>query len=192
MNRRASTPRPFRQFGAAAVEVALGSMLFFTFVFGVIELARAMYMWSAMVEVTRRAARGAAVTDFGDAAQLALVRERAMFANIPGGLPLRGDLSEANLAIDYLNGSLGAVTPMPDSPAQNIINCNIDPEGASCIRFVRASLCASGAGATCVRVNYVPLVGADFFPGGPLRYPTFATITPVATLGHRPGAAGGL
>ena len=45
-----------RQRGVAAVEFALGSLLFFTFVFGVIELARALYVYSTMVEVTRRAA----------------------------------------------------------------------------------------------------------------------------------------
>ena len=39
-------------------------------------------------------------------------------------------------------------------------------------------------------VDYVPIVSANAFPGAPLQYPTFATVTPVATLGHQPGAAG--
>jgi len=178
------------QCGVAAVEFALGAILFFTFVFGVIELARALYMWSTMIEVTRRAARGASMADFSDPSILAAVRGKAMFAELPGGLPLRGKLSEDNLSIDYLNGSLERVSPVPACPEQNIINCNTDPEGASCIRFVRVRLCVAGDSADCTRVDYDPIISANFFPGAPLKYPTFATVTPVATLGHQPGAAG--
>lgn len=190
MSLTAFTPRRRSQRGAAAVEFALGSMLFFTFVFGVIELARALYVYSTMVEVTRRAARAATTTDFSSAPQMADLRHRAMFSHLPGGLPLRGNLSDEHLAIDYLNGSLARVDPMPACPAQNIINCNQDPEGASCIRFVRARLCNEGGGTECSRVNYVPLVSANFFPGAPLKFPTFATVTPVSTLGYQPGVAG--
>ncbi|MFL6660281.1 MAG: TadE/TadG family type IV pilus assembly protein [Massilia sp.] len=182
-------PVPRGQRGAAAVEFALGAMLFFTFVFGVIELARALYMWSTLIEVTRRAARGAADTDFSDAGKLDVVRSQAIFADIPGGLPLRGSIGPSNLAIDYLNASLARVDPLPACPEQNIVNCNSDPEGASCIRFVRVRLCTDNS-AACNRVNYQPIISANFFPGAPLQYPTFATITPVATLGHRPGVAG--
>lgn len=178
------------QRGAAAVEFALGAMLFFTFVFGVIELARALYVWSTMVEVTRRAARGAAQADFSDSAALLAVRRRAIFAELPGGMPLRGNLTEDHLTIDYLDGNLERVAPMPSCPARNLVNCATDPDGPTCIRFVRVRLCVPGSGAACDRVDYVPIVGADFFPGGPLQIPTFATVTPVATLGYRPGAAG--
>jgi hypothetical protein len=182
--------RPRFQRGAAAVEFAIGSMLFFTFVFGVIELARALYVYSTMVEVTRRAARAAASTDFSNPAALDDVRHVAMFGDLPGGMPLRGNLRDTHLAIDYLNGDLQRVEPMPACPAQNIINCNLDPEGASCIRFVRVRLCTEGGGANCSRVNYEPVLSANFFPGAPLHFPTFATVTPVATLGHQPGVAG--
>jgi hypothetical protein len=178
------------QLGVAAVEFALGALLFFTFVFGVIELARALYMWSAMIEVTRRAARGAADADFSDAGVLDVVRSKAMLSEIPGGLPLRGNISEHNLSIDYLNGNMERVDPIPACPEENIINCNTDPDGASCIRFVRVRLCAESGGATCTRVDYVPIISANFFPGAPLKYPTFATVTPAATLGHQPGVAG--
>jgi hypothetical protein len=174
----------------AAVEFALTAMFFFIFVFGVIELARALYMWGTMVEVTRRAARGAAYADFSDPAMLDTVRNKAMLADLTGGLPLRGNVSPSNLAIDYLNGSLQRVDPLPACPEENIINCNTDPDGASCIRFVRVRLCVESAGATCTRVNYDPLISANFFPGAPLQYPTFATVTPAATLGHQPGVAG--
>jgi hypothetical protein len=190
MSQSVPKSRPRSQRGAAAVEFALGAMLFFTFVFGVIELARALYVYSTMVEVTRRAARVAASVDFSNAAALDDVRYNAMFGNVPGGMPLRGNLRDRHLAIDYLNGALERVDPLPACPAQNIINCNLDPEGASCIRFVRVRLCAEGGGAFCSRVNYEPIIGANFFPGAPLYFPTFATVTPVATLGHLPGVAG--
>lgn len=190
MSHPAHLPRPRAQRGATAVEFALGVMLFFTFVLGVIELARAMYMWSTLVEVTRRAARGAASADFGDPAALTVVRHKAFFGELDGGMPLRGNLSDDNLSVDYLNGALARVDPMPACPGQNIVNCTQDPEGAACIRFVRVRLCQESSGAGCTRVDYVPMVGANFFPGGPLQFPTFATVTPVSTLGHQPGSAG--
>lgn len=174
----------------AAVEFALGAMLFFTFVFGVIELARALYMWSTMIEGTRRAARGASMADFSAPGVLAAVRARAMFAELPGGLPLRGKRTEDNLSIDYLNGRLERVSPVPACPEQNIINCNTDPDGASCIRFARVRLCVESGAADCTKVDYGPIISANFSPGAPLKYPTFATVTPVATLGRQPGAAG--
>jgi len=185
-------PQPGRraQRGAAAVEFALGAILFFTFVFGVIELARALYMWSSMIEVTRRAARAAAATDFSDPSQMTQLRRHAIFADLAGGLPLRGNLSENNLSIDYPNGNLGRIDPLPACPEENIVNCNADPDGATCIRFVRVRLCAESGGANCTRVDYQPIISANFFPGAPLQYPTFATVTPVTTLGHRPGVAG--
>lgn len=190
MNHPASTCRPRAQRGVAAVEFALGAMLFFAFVFGIFELARALYMWGTLVEVTRRAARGAAYADFSEPGALATVREQAMFANLPSGLPLRGNLVPDNLSIDYLNGNLERIDPLPACPEENIVNCNTDPEGAACIRFVRVRLCVERGGPVCTRINYVPIVGANFFPGAPLQYPTFATVAPVATLGHQPGVAG--
>lgn len=189
MSHPASTKRPRSQRGVAAVEFALGAMLFFTFVFGVIELARALYMWGTLIEVSRRTARVAAFSDFSNGALMAEVRHRAIFGDLPGGMPLRGNVSEDNLAIDYLNGRLQRVDPLPACPEQNIINCNADPEGGACIRFVRVRLCVEGGGGSCTRVDYVPIISANFFPGAPLLYPTFATITPAGTLGYQPGVA---
>ncbi len=183
-------PSPRSQRGVAAVEFGMLAMIFFAFVCGVIELARALYMWSSMVEVTRRAARTATYTDFSKAADMETVRTRAMFEHLKGGLPLRGDkISAANLNIDYLNGNLVRVTP-PACPAQNYALCNADPENAACIRFVRVRLCTNTSGATCQPVVYESIMGTEFFPGAPLTYPTFATITPAGTLGFQPGVSG--
>ena len=180
-------PGTRKQRGVAAVEFGMLAMLFFTFVFGVIELARALYMWSSMVEVTRRAARTAAYSDFSSGAEMAALRSHAMFEHV-GGLPLRGEIGPGNLNIDYLNGNLARVTP-PACPAQNYAICNADPDSPACIRFVRVRLCSESSGAACSHVDYVPIMGT-FFPAAALRYPTFATVTPAGSLGFRPGASG--
>jgi hypothetical protein len=94
--------------------------------------------------ITRRAARGAAVTDFSNAAALQAVRTHAVLRAAPGVLPLGGGISDAYVRIDYLSQAGGAalaavpVTVMPACPQRNRINCLNDPNGASCIRFVRA------------------------------------------------------
>lgn len=61
-------PRPSRrpQRGAAAVEFALASILFFGMTIGVIELGTVAYVYSTAVEATRLGARMAAVCDVGD------------------------------------------------------------------------------------------------------------------------------
>ena len=170
--------------GVAAVEFAAGSLFFFAFVFGLIELTRALYLRTTMIEVTRRAARMAADTDLVDSTKMSNLRINAMFG--PSGVPLAGvGLNHNNLAIDYLNAQRQRVDPK-HCAAQNLINCSTNPEGANCIRFVRARLCTAVAGATCTRVDYVPMMGTGFFPTG-WKHPTFTTVTPVGTLGHIPG-----
>ena len=49
---------PSRQRGVAAVEFALVVIIFLTLLFGIIELARSMYVFNTLKEVTRRAANG--------------------------------------------------------------------------------------------------------------------------------------
>ena len=190
MQRLSFPARRRGQRGMAAVEFSFCAVLFFLFVCGVIELARALYLYGSMVEVTRRAARTAAFTDFSKQGQIDDLKKRAMFEDINGGLPLRGDLTSANLKIDYLNASMAPITP-PVCPAQNYVHCSADPEGASCIRFVRVRLCSTGSSqGGCTRVDYKPILNADFFPGAPLQIPTFATVTPAGSLGYQPGVPG--
>lgn len=184
-------PRPRRrasQRGVAAVEFALGAVVFFTFIFGIIEMARALYMVSTLVEVNRSAARAAANADMGDPATRSIVLGNAMFA-AAGGLPLGGGLNQNNLAVDYLNSTLSHIDVANNCPEQNIINCAADPDGNTCIRFVRVRLCVDPAGATCAKVPYVPMVGIGF-PPGTLQLPNFDTVTPVGTLGYQPGVIG--
>ena len=53
--------------GVAAVEFALISALFFTSLFGVMEMGRMLWIWNAAVEATRLGARMAVVCDIDDA-----------------------------------------------------------------------------------------------------------------------------
>jgi Flp pilus assembly protein TadG len=52
-----------RQRGAAAVEFALVSLVFFTMLFGAFEMGRLMFYWNTAAEVTRLGARMAVVCD---------------------------------------------------------------------------------------------------------------------------------
>ena len=63
-----------RQRGVAAVEFALLASAFFVLLFGVVELARLMYLWNAAAETTRLGARTAAVCDLGASAVKARMR----------------------------------------------------------------------------------------------------------------------
>ena len=184
-----------RQGGVFAVEFAMLALLFFLFLFAMLELARAVYVWNMVHEITRRAARGAAVTDFSDAGALQAVRTHAVLRATPGALPLGGGISDAYVRIDYLSqaasgAALAAVpvTVMPGCPQRNRINCLNDPNGASCIRFVRARLCVPGDGGRCESVPYrpiLPLLGVMFPSGaGAVRLPSGATVAVAESLGY--------
>lgn len=183
-----------RQGGVFAVEFAMLALLFFLFLFAMLELARAVYVWNMVHEITRRAARAAAVTDFSDAGALQAVRAHAVLRTTPGALPLGGGISDAYVRIDYLSQAAGGelaavpVTVMPGCPQRNRINCLDDPHGASCIRFVRARLCVPGDGARCERVPYrpvLPLLGMMFPSGaGAVRLPSGTTMAVAESLGY--------
>lgn len=176
-----------------AVEFAMLALLFFLFVFAMLEVARAMYVWNMVHEITRRAARAAAVTDFSNASALQAVREHAVLRAGPGALPLGGSISDAYVRIDYLSLADGTpaalpVSALPGCPQRNRINCLNDPHGASCIRFVRARLCVPGDGARCESVPYrpiLPLLG-KVFPSGAkaVRLPNGATMAVAESLGY--------
>ena len=186
-------PSQQRQGGVFAVEFAMLALLFFLFVFAMLEVARAVYVWNMVHEITRRAARAAAVTDFSSAAALQAVREHAVLRSGPGALPLGGGISDAYVRIDYLSLASGTpaalpVNALPGCPQRNRSNCLDDPHGASCIRFVRARLCVPGGGARCESVPYrpmLPLLGMVFPSGaGAVRLPNGATAVVAESLGY--------
>lgn len=177
-----------RQRGVTTVELAVVCLLYFLLLFAVIEYARVLYVWNAAQEVARRAARGAATSDFSDAAALAQVRRAAVLRSDDGALALAPELGTDNLVIDYLwqdaAGALLPVTLLPACPLANRINCLNDPRGGSCIRFVRVRICASGT--SCTPQAYRKL--ALNVPA-PDRIPMATTVVPAESLGYVPGAA---
>src|SRR4051812_22112050 len=94
-----------KQKGVAAVEFALVAVVFLTFVFGALELARAEYILNALREVTRRGAAAAASADFKDLGALQMVQAKAVFRDTAGPLPLGAPITADNVKIDYLSVS---------------------------------------------------------------------------------------
>ena len=190
-----------REGGVFAVEFAMLATLFFIFLFALLEVARAVYLWNLVPEITRRAARAAAVTDFSNASAVQAVREQAVLRSAPGRLPLGGAISDAYVRIDYLSQSSGGggvpaalpVGVMPACPQRNRINCLDNPHGASCIRFVRAQLCLPGTGGSCERVPYRPILPLleMLFPSGAqaVRLPSGVTLAVAESLGYQDNPA---
>jgi len=177
--------------GVVTVELALVLGVFLLFVLGTMEVARFVFVLNTAQEVTRRAARAAAMTDFSSVDAMASLRYRALFRETDGALPLLPELTPDLLRIEYLSlaadGTLTPVTAAPACPAQNVVNCTIDANGASCIRFVRVRICAN-AGGTCTPLPYRSLTG--FVPGmSTLTVPLASTVVRAETLGYQPGAS---
>lgn len=177
-----------RQRGTASVEFGLVFLLFLTVVFSLIEYGRMMFLWNAVQEVSRRAARAAAVTDFSDGAAMAAVRQRALLRGgaTPLPLPLAPNIGSAQVRIDYLwmdaAGTLQELPLLPACPMAHRSNCARDPQGPSCIRFVRVRLCGSGAG--CAPLDFEPLAPWSL---APTRLPAASTLMPAESLGYTPG-----
>jgi hypothetical protein len=185
-----------RQAGAAAVEFALVVLAFLLFVFCVIEVARALYLWNTLQEVTRRAASAAASTDFSDVAAINSVRQQAVFRTSPGKLSVGDPVTDAHVRIDYMSlarASDGKLTlteipngTLPSCPARNQVVCTADSNAANCIRFVRVRICAPGGDASaCDPVQYVPMLPLVTVSSLPL--PPSTTIVRAETLGYQPG-----
>jgi len=182
------------QAGVFAVEFAMVLMLFLTIAWGVIEVARVMYMFNTLEEVTLRAASLAANTDFQDASAMSALRQAAVLRDTPGSLPLGDPVTDAYVRIDYLSlSNTGAVTmstipaaALPACAANNRITCMKNPYDASCIRLVRARICDPAVTGSCNRVQYKTLLSLVSLP---LNLPTATAIVPAETLGAPAGAA---
>lgn len=178
----------FFQSGTTAVEFALTAMVFFLFVFGIIEMARVVYFMNTVQEVTRSAAVAAAKTNFADPSALDNVRQRAIFRTTSGFLLLGEPITDQHVRIDYMalvrvgpKQVLTPVTTLPASPVNNRATCIADPNDANCIRFVRVRICQPGAATECNPVPYTPLVPLLI----PLTFnsPVATTIVSAASFG---------
>lgn len=184
------------QRGGFIVEFAVIVPILLTFLFGIVEIARIMYIYNTLQDATRRAAFAASVTDYRQAAAMDLLRQRAIFRETPGELLLGAPVTDAHLRVDYLalvrggnNAlSMAPIAPalMPSCPARNRVTCTADPNDARCIHFVRVRVCDPSDTGACKPVYYRPLFG--LFPDT-ARLPVSTTIVNAATLGYTPGLA---
>jgi hypothetical protein len=120
------------QDGVAAIEFALVVSAFLILMFGIMELARVMYMFNTLADVTRSTARAAANISFNDQTQLDLARKRAVFDEANGVLPFGAPITYQNIRIEYLYlpSKSYELLPipagsMPSCPARNRLNCMI-------------------------------------------------------------------
>ncbi|UGQ46176.1 TadE family protein [Massilia endophytica] len=173
--------------GVIIVEMALYMLALLVMLVGLFEVSRLLFVWNAVQDVTRRAARAAAMTDFSDPAAMTALRSSALFT--AGRMPLAPFLDVNTLRIEYLSqapgGGPAALTAMPACPMRNAVNCARDPNGGDCIRFVRASFC-SNANGECVPVPYEPML--PLLPVNAVVPPS-ATVVRAESLGRRPGMA---
>jgi hypothetical protein len=190
---RLKAHRPGREQGLAAVEFALIAVVFFTLVFGVIELARVIFVFNTLQEVTRRAASGAASTNFRDTGAVDRVRQRSVFRSSSGPLLLADPVTDQDIRIDYMalvaSGGALTMTPiatasLPTCAAENRKMCLADPNSASCIRFVRVQVCDHRNASACDPIKYKPFVSLINLP---INIPTSTAIVPAETLGFVPG-----
>ncbi|WP_426167399.1 TadE/TadG family type IV pilus assembly protein [Pseudoduganella sp. R-34] len=182
------TTRTARRRGSATVEFGLVCAVFMPMLFAIFEYGRLLFVWNTLPEVTQRAARAAAITDFSNPAAMQALRQAALFRSDDGALPLAPNVSSANIRIEYLwRDAAGVLAPLPLLPAcplANRINCARDPHGPACISMVRVRLC--GSGAACTALAYEPLLPMVPVPD---LMPSATTLVPAESLGYTPGQA---
>lgn len=185
-----------QQRGAFIVEFAMVLLIFLILAFGVIELARVMYLFNTLEEVTRRAASAATNTDFSDASAMNAVRQAAVFRNSPGLLTLGAPITDAHVRIDYMSliragtgsGKLTLseipTTNLPSCVATNKIVCMNNPNDPNCIRFVRVRICDPSDTDTCSSVQYQTIAS---IVGMQLNFLKATRIVAAESLGFTPG-----
>ena len=144
-----------KQRGLTTVEAAIVSTVAMVILFGVIEVGRALFVYTTLEEVTRRGARMAAVCQLNDAG----IREVAIFnqSGTAGASRIIAGLNTANLAVEYLDIAGAAI----GNPAANY--------GA--IEFVRVRL------QNFTHELFIPFVGQT------INFPEFSTTLPRESLG---------
>lgn len=177
------------QRGSTAVEFALIVIIFLTFIFGVLEFARLMFLYNTLYDATRRGATVAASSDFSNAASMDKVRQQAIFRTSPGGLLLMPELTDKAIRIDYMSlsntaGTL-ALTPissgnLPANPAENRRNCLLDPNAGNCVRLVRVRVCDPNMTDDCKPMHFKTLTSLVRLD---LPLPMATTIAQAQTLG---------
>jgi hypothetical protein len=179
--------RPLKtQAGTAAVEFALLAVVFFMFVFGIIELARVLFVINTLHEVTRRTAAAAVNVYPRDTNATARVRQYGILRSSPGGLLLGNPVTDEHVRLEYLRSDLTVIPEAlwPDNAAANRQICMTDPRAPTCIRFVQVRICNPAATDRCNTVTsemMLPLISLR------VPFPRATTIVPVESLGYVQG-----
>lgn len=157
-----------RQRGASAVEFGIIAVLFFTLFFGIVEFGRFFYLYNTVQEVTRCAARAAAVTwkgDNGGSWENTSIPQQCLFGQ--NELVAGWEIHVANVRLRALNlASLNLAYDDPDGVANpkdiatNLSQCVGNPADVDCIRFVEASVqSCDNSGENCQPIQYQPMFG---------------------------------
>ncbi len=148
--------RPRRQHGTATIEFALVAMIFFTLLFGILELSRLLYVFNTVQEVTRRAAREASM-HWMSSADTTNIKTLALFggSSLPGG----AEVQAANIDIDYLQANGNPIASEPADAADNLSACGDATRVASCVYTVRV---------TVTGVRYAPMMSLFGYLNFPL------------------------
>lgn len=153
------------------MEFGIIATVFFTLLFGIIEFGRFFYLYNTVQEVTRCAARAAAVnwsTQWGSIRQQCLFGQNELVAG--------WEIGTTNIRLRSLNQCGDPNEANPGSAEDNIAECSNNT--SKCIRFVEASVCNS-QGANCQPIQYQP----NFIP---LRVgiPNSTVCMPAESLGY--------
>lgn len=179
--------RPLKtQAGTAAVEFALLAVIFFMFVFGIIELARVLFVINTLHEVTRRTAAAAVNVYPRDTAATARVRQYGILRSSPGGLVPGNPITDEHVRLEYLRFDLSVIPEAlwPNDAAVNRRICMSDLRAPTCIRFVQVRICDPAITDQCNTVTaemILPLVDLR------VPFPRATTIVPVESLGYVQG-----
>ncbi len=152
-----------RQKGTTTVEFAIVGALFFLILFGIVEIGRALFVWNGLADISRRAARIAAVCPPNDPD----ITRAAIYTAVTDGSDssVISGLNPADVKLSYFTSTM---TPVA-SP---------ETTGFSSIRYVQASIDGY------IHKMLIPTMNITLTP------PDFATTVPAESLGRWKDAAG--
>ena len=156
-----------RQKGMTTVEFAIIGMLFFIILFGIVEVGRALFVWNGLADITRRAARIAAVCPPDDV----IVIRTAIYnaAENIGTSSMISGLDPSHVTVLYLDSTM---TDLPNPLTTDF----------EAVKYVQASIDTSDNGYK--HRMLIPTFNINLTP------PNFATTVPAESLGRWENAAG--
>jgi len=114
-----------KQKGTTTVEFAIIGTMFFVILFGIVEMGRALFVWNGLADITRRAARIAAVCPPNNTSVIRTAIYNA--AGDGGNSSIINGLAPSHVKVSYFDSNLA---PVPN-PATT---------GFSSVKYVRASI----------------------------------------------------